>query len=362
MARRINIVNTDNNTNHINAPLLQQEAANLANATAFPLVRQKLDNFSTIRQGKATNALTKLRAVEGKTAQINNITGAATITQGDFTLTIQSYAQLTGLKTSTFQLLDAITVAFTETGAKSPAVVIPLQEYMDRRGLKDRKEAKNQVKADLEILRQASITGEEKQGKHTNAYSFVNIADSGEIKRNGDIVFTFGHTFYNMLLGYPVMPYPAQLQTLSSRKNPNSYYLLRRISEHKNMNIGKANEDIISVKTLLSATPYLPTYEEVMAGNKHITERIIEPFERDLDALADTLSWHYCHSNGAELTEEELTSMNYDSFSKLLIKTEWKSYPDQTERLKRKAERIEASKDKPKKKRGRPKKNPAPEQ
>ena len=360
MARKINVI--DNNNNHIDTPLTQQETVNIANATAFPLIRQKLDSFSTIRQGNSTNALTKLRAVEGKNVKIDNVTGTGTVTKGNFTLSISNYAQLTGLKTSTHQLLDAITVAYTETGSKSPTVVIPLTEYMDRRGLKDRKEAKNQVKADLEILRQASITGEEKQGKHTNAYSFVNIADSGEIRKNGDIVFTFGHTFHNMLLGYPVMPYPAQLQTINNRRNPNSYYLLRRITEHKNMNVGKANEDIISIKTLLAAAPYLPTYEDVMATDRAVNRKIIEPFERDMDILQETLSWHYCHSNGAELTEEELEHMNYDSFSKLLVKTEWKSYPDQTERLKRKAERIEANKDKPKKKRGRPpKKKPAEE-
>ncbi len=308
--------------------------------------------YSTIRQGTSTNALTKFRAITGQTATIDSVTGTATIKQGNFTLTIPNYEQLAGLKTSTYQLLDAITVALTESGAKSPTVILPLSEYMKRRGLKDRKEAKNQAKADMEILRQASFTWEEKRGKNTNSFTFVNLADSGEIRRNGDIVFTYGNTFYNVLLGYPVMPYPAQLQTLNSKRNPNSYYFLRKIAEHKNMNIGKKNEDVIAVKTLLAVAPFIPTYEEVMQSKgRALTRQIIEPFERDLDALEETLSWTYCHSNNAPLTDEELATLSYDLFKDLLIHTEWKDYPDQTARLQRKAEAIEKqTQAKPKKK------------
>lgn len=306
--------------------------------TDSPIERRK--DFSTIRQGTSTNALTKLRATEGKGLTIDQITGDATIKNGNFILTIPKYEQLTGLKTSTYQLLDAITVALTESGAKSPTVILPLEEYMKRRGLKDRKEAKTQAKADMEILRGASFSWEERRGKKTESYSFVNLADSGEIRRNGDIVFTYGTTFYNILLGYPVMPYPAQLQTLNSKRNPNSYYLLRKIAEHKNMNIGKKNEDIIAVKTLLSIAPFLPTYEEVMETGRQLDQRIIKPFERDMDALETTLSWNYCHSLDQPLTDEELSTMSYATFEELLIHTEWRNYPDQTARLERKAEAV----------------------
>ena len=285
------------------------------------------------------------------------MTGTATITKGNFTLTIPNYTTLTGLKTSTYQLLDAITIALTVTGAKSPTVLITLDDYMQRRGLKDRKEAKNQVREDMKLLRQASITGEEKRGKNTISYSFVNIADSGEVRRNGDIVFTFGNTFYKMLLGCPIMPYPAQLQTIKNNKHPNSYYLGRKITELKNMNAGKQWGDIVSVKTLLDAAPYIPSYDEVMRGNRNVSERIIEPFERDLNALADIFTWEYCHSKGAPLTDAELDSMDYSIFSKLLVRIYWIDYPE--EAIQKAIERREVAKAKAApKKRGRPRKNP----
>lgn len=330
-------------------PLGEATATALRTSIA-PADTRRVEPFSTIRQGKSTNALTKLRATEGKNATIDMVTGEATIKSGNLILKIPNYAKLTGLKTSTYQLLDAITIALTETGAKSPAVVLSLQDYMERRGLKDRKEARKQITADLEVLLKSSLSWEEKRKGGSIPYAGVNITDSwiwADAKKTA-IVYTFGQTFYNVLLGYPVMPYPAQLQTLNSKRNPNSYYLLRRIAEHKNMNVGKANEDTIAIKTLLAVAPYIPSIEEVKAGNRNIADRIITPFERDMDALEETLSWSYCHSNGEPLTDAELQGFSYELFTSLMVKTEWKSYPDQTARLERKAERQEQAQQKKK--------------
>jgi hypothetical protein len=212
---------------------------------------------------------------------------------------------------------------------------------MAKRGLKDKKEARKQATDDLETLFNAEISFKEKR-KNGQEQDFhdIRIIDSKGI-RKGVINVSFGTTFYNILLGYPIMPYPAQLWTLNSKRNPNSFYLLRKIAEHKNMNVGKKNEDIIAAKTLLAVAPNLPSYKEVMATDRAVNRRIIEAFERDMDALEDTLTWTYCHSNNSPLTDEELASLSYDTFISLLIKTDWKLYPDQTARLERKAERIE---------------------
>lgn len=307
----------------------------------FYELQKEKTTFSTIRQGTATNTLTKIKPNEKRNMEIDPITGAATITQGDTSITIPNFTKLAGFKTSTYQLLDALTVVLTETGAKSPAVALSLEEYMEKRGLKDKKEARKQAIDDLETLFNAKISFKEKRGKgQEQNFRDIRIIDSKGIK-NGIINVSFGTAFYNILLGYPVMPYPAQLWTLNSNKNPNSFYLLRKIAEHKNMNVGKKNEDIIAVKTLLAIAPNLPSYEEVMATDRAINRRIIEAFERDMDALEDTLTWTYCHSNNTPLTDEELATLNYETFITLLINTDWKQYPDQTARLERKAERIE---------------------
>lgn len=310
----------------------------------LPTDEKEKSTFSTIRQGTATNALTKVKASTKRNTVIDPITGTATITQGNLTITIPDFTELTGFKTSTYQLLDALTVALTETGAKSPVVALSLEEYMAKRGLKDKKEARKQATDDLETLFNSKISFKEKRKKgQEQDFHDIRIIDSKGI-RKGVINVSFGTAFYNILLGYPIMPYPAQLWTLNSKRNPNSFYLLRKIAEHKNMNVGKKNEDVIAVKTLLAVAPNLPSYEEVMATGRQLNQRIIEPFERDMDALEDTITWTYCHSNSTPLTDEELSSMSYETFIALLIKTDWKQYPDQTARLERKAEHLEEAK------------------
>lgn len=330
-----------------NKTLATKDEIEIANFRIHPSILPTDDRekrtFSTIRQGTATNTLTKVKPNTKRNAIIDPITGTAKITYGSFTITIADFAQITGFKTSTYQLLDALTVALTETGAKNPVVSISLNEYMAKRGLKDKKEARKQAANDLETLYNATISFKEKR-KKTQEQDFhdIRIIDSKGIK-NGIINVSFGTAFYNILLGYPIMPYPEQLWTFNSKRNPNSFYLLRKIAEHKNMNIGKKNEDIIAVKTLLAVAPNLPSYEEVIKIDRALNRHIIEPFERDMDALEETLTWTYCHSNNIVLTDEELKAMNYETFIGLLIKTDWRVYPNQNIRLEKKAERLKQS-------------------
>lgn len=312
---------------------------------------EEAKTFSTIRQGTATNALTKVNSILGRNTVIDQFTGAATVTEGDLTITFPHFENIGGLKTSTHRLLDAITVALTESGAKSPTVSLSLAEYMEKCGLKDRKEARKQAKEDLETLFDARISYKEQdRDGQPGGFADVRICEAKGISRDGIISFKFSDTLYQTLLRSCIMPYPQQLWRLNSKRNPNSYYFLRKIAEYKNMNVGKASEDIISVKTLLAASPAMPTHRSVAAKDRHFSRSIIEPFERDMNALEETLVWEYCHSKGAPLTDEELENFNYELFRTLLIKITWKQYPDQTARLARKeqskAERAAADKKK----------------
>lgn len=297
--------------------------------------------FSIIRQGTATNMLTKIKPVMEQNTVLDRITGVATVTQGSLTVTIPHFMELTSLKTSTYQLLDALTVEFTEAGARSPKIALPLDEYMKKRGLKDRKEARKQAIDDLNILFDAKISFRGKKYKDlVQDFYEIRIIDSMGIK-NGIITASFGAAFYDLLLSYPIMPYPSQLWKLSSKRNPNSFYLLRKIAEHKNMNIGKNNENIIAVQTLFDASPNIPSYEQVIESDRALNKRIIEPFERDMDALEDTLTWTYCQSGGDTITREQAKIMDYDIIKDLLVKISWKNYPDQTARLEKKNKRLE---------------------
>ena len=79
---------------------------------------EKETGFSVIRQGTATNMLTKIKPVIGKNTAVNHV-NVATVTQGAMVVTIPHFRELANLRTSTYQLLDALTVVLKETGVKT---------------------------------------------------------------------------------------------------------------------------------------------------------------------------------------------------------------------------------------------------
>ena len=290
-----------------------------------------------MRQGVGVNAFTTQATSKKVKATVDAFTGKATLEFKDIKVLIEEYSKHKNLTVPTMQLLDFMDIILTESGMKSPIVEFSLDEYMQHRKLSDRKSAKEQIKSAIEELKSISLEWEEKRGKRQIEYKFMNIADSGYVSRNGKITFTFGTTFFGVLKTYSVMSYPEQLGQINSRLNPNSYNFLRKISEHKNMNTGKKNENIISVETLLSCANALPSYDEVMASDRHISSRIIEPFLRDMNALVPTLQWEFCKKNTGEMLSDDEVELDYYTFKNLNVRITWNNYPDQTKKLERKA-------------------------
>ena len=297
--------------------------------------------FLMIRQGFGLSAFTLQATSKKVEPNVDPFTGKAVFEFKDIKVLIDEYSKNPrNLTVPTMQLLDFMDIRLTERGVKSPSVEFTVDEYMQYRRLSDRKSAREQIQSAIEDLKSISLEWEERRGKRLREYKFMNIADSGYITHDGKVKFTFGITFFGVLKTYAVMPYPEQLGQINSRINPNSYNFLRKITEHKNMNAGKKNEDIISVETLLSCASALPSYDEVMAGDRHISARIIEPFQRDMNALLPTLQWEYCKKDtGAPLSDEEI-ELSYYTFKNLNVHVTWLNYPDQTKRLERKAESI----------------------
>ena len=293
--------------------------------------------FTLMRQGTAINELAKVTT--SKNEEVNMITGAVNIKKSDFLVTIENISALAGLRTSTHKLLDELMMKFTEGNGESLIVNMPLSEHMRQRGLKDEKEARRQVKEDLETLSKITLSFNEKiEGKPKDFFNLKIIGSHGI--KNGVITASFDAVFHELILKYYIMPMPRAFLAFSDKYNPNSYHLGRRIALHKRMNYGKPNQDLISVLTLLDACPNLAKYEEIYKqGKSNFTQRIIEPFERDMNALEATeiFTWEYCHSNGLPLSDDDLEKLygkqggnqsSYDFFKTLLIKISWKDYPE----------------------------------
>jgi hypothetical protein len=296
-----------------------------------------LKYYHMLVQGKASNKLQKkITERIAKPAQFD-LYGHGSIIDHDFKLFIQGYKELeNGVKQSAAMLLDSLMIKATNEGLKSTLITLPLREYMAMRGLRDEKETRAQVKQDINALERISFEYKG-TGKHRGAWLKISIAGGtvGQIK-NGDILFRFNQDFFDSFRASDTgklmyMYFPKEALQGSIKHNPYKYWLARKISEHKRMNLGKPNEDIIAVSTLIEACPNFPTYNDVMGAGRDITRRIIEPFERDLDALTESLSWHYADTE---------PPIDYTSFMTATVSIRWNNYPDTKSLIAQKTQRA----------------------
>ena len=287
------------------------------------------NKFALMRNGTATNQLMKIPPKKKQQeAKLDVLTNTAKFKHDNFLVTFEKFSEIQGLRTSTKKLLDELMIKFTEGNGKSLIVNLSLDEHMNMRGLKDEKEARKQVKEDLETLSNMTLTFNQKINGKPKDFLNLKIIGTHGIK-NGIISAAFDIGFHELILKYQPMPIPQAFLALNDKHNPNAYLLGRRISLHKNMNYGTKNEDIISVRTLLETCPDIPAKEEVAQKDRMYKQKIIEPFEIGMNALEETkiFTWEYCHSKGEPLTDEELKTMDYEVFINLLIKITWTDYP-----------------------------------
>lgn len=307
----------------------------------MPMPDQKT-RFVAIYQGTPTNTLGRI-SHRGLRPEVN-INDRATITKDRLTLFIDRYSELTStLKNSTVKLLQAgvlhITTSNSYRKTTEETVIhvaeFTLDEYMRLRGLKDRKEARRQVQADLEILYSLSMGWMENTGMGEKSFDMTRVCYRAALSRSGIITMAFSPELANYLVNAYEMKLPELYWRINDKRNPNSSPLLWKISLHKKQNRGRPSEDIISVKVLLENAPDIPSYEEVQSTDRAHTRRIIEPLARDLDALSDVLSWEFCNARKAPLTPEQSQGMSYITFISLYVKFTWKQYPQLAPRVKR---------------------------
>lgn len=324
-------------------------------------------SYSNILQSKATNALTKMSK---RKAEIY-LNGSGHITQDGVQAFLTSLNKL-ALDFPTHRVLDILTLKLTNSfpyGDITPeginkyrGVMVTLDEYMSFCGLKDRKSARDQLNKAITTLSYIRLEWDEiiwevpegkkrkqKRKRHYNiglAGKVVTDATEKPVK-NGIAYFSFSYELAEYLSHAYVMPYPIKLLTINYNANRNSYYIGRKLAEHHNMNIANSNANVISVRSLLAACPDLPTYEEIMQKSRNVTQKIREPFEKDLIALVETYgvlkSQKYCINSGkkdkagniiySDIPDDQRINTTYSMWENWLVKFELANYPDQTERI-----------------------------
>lgn len=297
------------------------------------------NQFSPMLQGTATNTLAKT-SLRKNPPQVDAVTGLATISEKNgFTVFIEGYNQLEGgLRVSTHKLLDLCTLNLTQqndyrgNGAPHTLVSIALDDYMDALGIPHTKaskdKARRRVKEDLETLFSTSLEWSEPVRGELRDFSKTRICTTVGIQR-GRIVIDFTPAFTQYLTHSYIMQYPRAILQISE-KFTSSYHLGRKLLLHHSMqnNQRKGTSGIISVRSLLENAPELPSFEQVRGSDRAYARRIIEPFERDMNAMDSFLHWEYCQAKGAPLTQEQRQNFTYDIFIACYIQFTVDNFPN----------------------------------
>ncbi len=355
---------------------LEEESAFLQPIAGSVVAPPPAEAFLPMVQGAATN---RFRATATKNIVIDR-NGNAMIEEEGFKAFFKDYAKLKGgLSVGAKKMLDAGALALTAQNhfrAKqgqhiNTAVAIALEEYGRLRGFDitprqtstpeeeeaEKKrltnvmhEIRKRANAELALLYSLSLSWTE-PGKKQADYTDVRILQSKGI-RGGYINMRFSEDIANYLTHAYIMQYPTALQAIDER-NPRTYNVGWKLALHHSMdnNRAKGTANIISVTSLLDACGDMPSFEDIQASkNRGHWERLIkDPLEKALDAAQSSgviVSWEYCNSKGIPLDDGQVTISDYQTFIALYVHFEMMEEPDQSERLQRKAERIEAAKKK----------------
>ena len=198
------------------------------------------------------------------------------------------------------------------------SVTITLDKYMELTGTKDKKTARAAIKDACDRLYflsyVAKVKGKTYKGRLFSAMVETSYGGKFEMRYTPDF------------LRYCATTRPAAfhrgMYRINGKQNPYSWGIGEKLWQHYMMNRGKASGERLSVQRLLEAVPDIPRYEEVMAGNRVVNQRIIDPVERDLEELQRLgvlKSWEYSNGKGVALSADQLESMDYNTWEKLYI-------------------------------------------
>ena len=252
--------------------------------------------------------------------------------------------------TSTWKVMHFLSLLFTaQNSAKKqdnifPVVETSVREYMAATKRKitvnSVKDVTKALKKDLDILGKISI----KYNDRKYSLSRVNPFAETHISR-GKIKVALAPTFAEFLVKTTglLMNYPVALLALTENNSnlfPLGYKLSLNRSNDANIRTGKAN--ILSVPVCLEWCPGIPKIQDVRRMKNSPAIRIIEPFEKTLDALKEQgvlESWEYCLAKGEPLQDADVKDYNY--FATLYIRYEINNFP-----LKDELPRIQATAEK----------------
>lgn len=224
-------------------------------------------------------------------------------------------------------------------------VYLDLNDYAQANGQditlsEKRRNFRRKIKNDLEKLKQAGVSGEEKiQGK-PRRYVGLNYIGKYDIKGDSIMVeFTLGMAEY--LVSLPMISYPRSLYSLSDN-DANTFAMAEILCRQNSIdnNVLRGTHGRLRIETILKYLSF-PTYDELQEKNniRRWREYVKSPFENCLEKLYQCgflKDYRYAHDGGgAELTDEEAANINsYGEFVSLILWYELNGFDDTATRAK----------------------------
>lgn len=243
------------------------------------------------------------------------------------TMTRQSTSKLLWILISQLtKVIDIDAPLENQYFTSNPTLEIPLRKLAELEGKSTTKDGLKDLRArtkiDLRILNSILFT---KQKGKSGDFADVGLGANNLGIERGVAYFEMRKEFANRVILEP-RPYlayiPDEIFKSNEKYNPYSFNLGLAIFIHKRRNLGKRNENIISVRNLYENCKLIPRYEDVInSSDRHVDKRIMQAFERDLDALSDVFSWEYNTPKKNPNTNKDYA--NFDEWLKLNIKITW---------------------------------------
>ena len=311
---------------------------------------------------------------------------------------IERFGELqTGLSTSAKKIMSFAQVKLTQINYYRASrdhinniVEIPLNEYAEKCGQqveprpmptkeeqeKENRRAENTMRDFKKQLRK-DLSG---IAAYKESYTVTTGKYKGDFVDNqrliykysiskGKIIIYFDQDAAKMLVNGGVIQYPTCL-LLHDNRNPNAYNIGYKMAFHNSMdnNAAKGTESTLSVKKLLEACPEIPTYEKLQErGQRNWKDKIKKILESNLEEqikIGLISQWEYRDpATGKVYKPQDAQQLTWVQYSRLMVDFIMVSPPDQTERRQKRAEakaKAAIKAEKPKRKRGRPKKEVQP--
>jgi uncharacterized ubiquitin-like protein YukD len=206
------------------------------------------------------------------------------------------------------------------TNFKSKAFDLSLRRYMEYRGLKDTKTARENFERDLDLWYRSSITFKEnKIKKKPRLYKAMRILQANPALERGAARIVFTDEFYKYLLSVAdqIQQFPLPILRLSAQSDKYTYLIGSYLSYLERVQAGNPNQYHIKVITVLEQCEFL-TLEET---GRH-PERIIKPFIDALNRLVEIgylTRYEFIDAKGKKADRSRLNEYNYDYFITLYL-------------------------------------------